>query len=152
VATFAFDREIDVSGDSATTWATLTDVPRVVGWISVVEGAEELEPLSRYTAVLKDKIGMFALRADLDITMSDVVEGRRLRGHADGQDRQVGARIVIDGLIELTPDGAGTKVRVSGSYDVTGRAATLGASTIRRKGDKVIEQFFGNLSAELAAP
>ena len=88
MATFAFDREIEVPGDPATTWATLTDV---------------------------------------------------------------GARIVIDGSIELTPDEAGTKVRASGSYDVTGQTAMLGASTIRRKGDKVIEQFFGDLPAELAA-
>jgi carbon monoxide dehydrogenase subunit G len=151
VATFPFDREVHVPGAPGATWATFTDVPRVVSWISVVEDAQELEPLSRYTAVLQDKIGMFALRADLDITLSDVVEGRQLRAHADGQDRQVGARIVIDGLIELTPADSGTQVRVSGSYDVTGRAATLGASSIRRKGDKVIEEFFRNLSQELAA-
>ena len=151
MATFRFDRELEVPADPAATWMTFTDVPRVVGWISVVEDAKELERLQRYTAVLKDKIGMFALRADLDIVMSDVVEGRQLRARADGQDRQVGARIVIDGLIELVPVGSGTKVHVSGSYDVTGRVATLGASSIRRKGDKVIEEFFSNLSRALAA-
>jgi carbon monoxide dehydrogenase subunit G len=150
VATFPFEREVEVPGDPAATWAAFTDVPRVVSWISIVENAREVEPLSRYTAVLQDKIGMFALRADLDITVADVIEGRQLRARADGSDRQVGARIVIDGLIELAPAGVGTRVRISGSYDVTGRAATLGASSIRRKGDKVIEEFFRNLSQELA--
>lgn len=152
MATFPFDRDVEVTGSPEAAWDAFTDVPRVVSWISVVEDAQEVEPLSRYTAVLKDRIGMFALRADLDITLSDVVPGHRLRAHADGQDRQVGARIVIDGLIELDPSGAGTRVRVSGSYDVTGRAATLGASSIKRKGDKVVDEFFANLSRELAAP
>jgi carbon monoxide dehydrogenase subunit G len=150
VATFTFDRELEVSGSPEAAWTTFTDVRRVVGWISVVEDAQEVEPLSRYTAVLQDKIGMFSLRADLDITLSDVVEPRQLRAHADGQDRQVGARIVIDGLIELSETGAGTRVKVSGTYHVTGKAATLGASSIRRKGDKVLEDFFGNLSRELS--
>jgi carbon monoxide dehydrogenase subunit G len=35
---------------------------------------------------------------------------------------------------------------------VTGRAATLGASSIRRKGDKIIEEFLANLARELSAP
>jgi carbon monoxide dehydrogenase subunit G len=152
VATFPFDRAVDVTGSPEAAWQAVTDVPRVVSWISVVEDAKEVDLLSRYTAVLMDRIGMFSLRADLDITLSDVVEGVRLRAHAEGQDRQVGARIVIDGLIELTPSESGTTVRVSGSYDVTGRAATMGASSIKRKGDKVVDEFFTNLSRELAAP
>lgn len=151
MATFPFDRAVEVPGGPDAAWVTFTDVPRVVSWISVVEDAQEIERLSRYKAVLKDKIGMFALRADLDISVSDVVEGGQLRAHADGQDRQVGARIVIDALIELTPSDGGTRVRVSGNYDVTGRAATLGASSIKRKGDKVVDEFFVNLSRELAA-
>jgi carbon monoxide dehydrogenase subunit G len=151
VPTYAFDRKLHVPGAPTAAWATFTDVERVVGWISVVEDARELDHLARYTAVLQDKIGMFALRADLDITVSDVVDGRRLTAHAEGQDRQVGARIVIDGTVELEDAQDGTQVRVAGSYDVTGRAATLGASSIRRKADKVLDEFFASLTRELSA-
>jgi carbon monoxide dehydrogenase subunit G len=42
-------------------------------------------------------------------------------------------------------------VRVSGSYGITGNAATLGSSAIKRKGDKVLEEFFGNLESDLSA-
>jgi len=149
VANFEFSRLVEVPGDPAATWQSFTDVRRVVSWISVVEDAKEFEPLSQYTAVLQDKIGMFSLRADLDIRVTEVVESRRLRVHADGQDRQVGARIVIDGVIELTLTESGTNVALTGSYDVTGRVATLGASSIHRKADKIIEEFFANLTREL---
>jgi carbon monoxide dehydrogenase subunit G len=149
---FAFDREVLVSGAPGRVWDRFTDVARVVEWVSVVKDARELQPLEHYSAVLQDKIGMFALRADLDITVSDVEPGRGLRARAEGQDRQVGSRIVIDVTVALDEEDDGSRVRVSGSYDVTGRAATLGASTIRRKGDKVLDDFFTNLEREMSSP
>jgi len=150
VTVFTFDRELQVPGEPAAAWKNFTDVRQVVEWISVIGEAEELEPMARYTAVLADKIGMFSLRADLHITVTEVAEDRGLRVHAEGQDRQVGARIVIDGNVQLAPTSGGTSVRVSGSYEVSGRAATLGASSIRRKGDKTLDQFFENLSRQLS--
>jgi carbon monoxide dehydrogenase subunit G len=103
MTTFKFSRELEVPGDPASTWKTFIDVRRVVSWISVVEDAEELEPLSRYTAVLRDKIGMFSLRADLDIRVTQLDEPRLLRAHADGQDRQVGARLRARGSSWTAP-------------------------------------------------
>lgn len=37
-----------------------------------------------------------------------------------------------------------------GTYEVTGRVATLGAGAIRKKGDRVLEGFFENAERELA--
>lgn len=150
--TFAFDREATVSAAQQPTWEQVTDVAKMVEWISVLQDAQEHEPLAKYSAVLHDKIGMFSLRADLDIAITDVEPGRRLRARAEGQDRQVGSRIVIDAHLELSGDAGESRVRLHGSYDVTGRVATLGTSAIRRKGDKVLDDFFTNLQRELAAP
>jgi carbon monoxide dehydrogenase subunit G len=38
---------------------------------------------------------------------------------------------------------------VKGQYEVTGRVATLGASMIRTKGEKMLEEFFTAASREL---
>jgi carbon monoxide dehydrogenase subunit G len=40
---------------------------------------------------------------------------------------------------------------VTGRYEITGRIATLGSGPIRKKGDKVLEEFFTNLGRELGA-
>lgn len=145
-----FQRELTLAAPPEVLWKTITDVPRLVRWISALEEAAEIEPLRRYSAVLMDRVGMFSLRADLDIRVVEHEEPRRMRVTAAGEDRQVGSRIAVEADLALTPREGGTALTVSGTYEVTGRVATLGGSTIRRKADKMMEEFFGNLRRELA--
>lgn len=151
MAEFVFDETVSVSGSPDAVWQLITDVPRLVGWIGVVHEAREIDPLSRYSAVIQDKVGMFKLRADLDIRMTEVDTGKRIVAHAEGQDRQIGSRIAIDAEVLLDPAPSATSVRVSGKYAITGNAATLGSSAIKRKGDKVINEFFEHLSSDSSA-
>jgi carbon monoxide dehydrogenase subunit G len=139
-----------VSADQEKTWATLTDVPLLVSWLSVLEQAEELAPLAHYSAVLMDRLGPFKLRADLDIVLSEVVDGRHVAVRAEGEDRQVGSRVVVDAVLDLEPGAAGgSVVRVAGTYEVTGRVASMGSGTIRKKADKILDEFFVHLAEAL---
>lgn len=145
-----FNRELSVSSDVKTCWEVLTDVPRLVEWVSIVDDAQEIAPLEKYTAVLMDRLGPFKLRADLDIVVSEVDIGKRIRVHASGEDRQVSSRIGIDAVLTLDElDGGGARVHVDGSYEVIGRVATLGAGMIRQKAAKILDEFFGRAAAEL---
>jgi carbon monoxide dehydrogenase subunit G len=145
-----FTRELSVSSGAKTCWELLTDVPRLVGWVSIVDDAQEISPLEKYSAVLMDRLGPFKLRADLDIVVSEVEVGHRIRVRASGEDRQVSSRIGVDATLTLTDlDSGGTRVAVDGSYEVIGRVATLGAGMIRQKAAKILDEFFGHASAEL---
>lgn len=148
MASFEFDRTVSIPGSPEVAWGLITDVPRLVDWISVVHDAKELQPLQQYSAVIQDKVGMFTLRADLDITLSEVDDGKRIVAHAEGQDRQVGSRITIHAEVLLEAEPESTNVRVNGNYEITGSGATLGSSAIRRKGEKVINEFFLHLAAD----
>lgn len=145
----SFSRELDLAVGAESCWATLTDVPTLVSWISVLDEAHEIEPLRRYSAVLMDKVGPFRLRADLDISLSDVRPCAQVRVHAVGEDRQVGSRISVDAKVQMAGRNGGTVLSVDGSYEVAGRVATLGAGTIRKKADKLMDEFFGNLTTAL---
>jgi carbon monoxide dehydrogenase subunit G len=151
MAEFDFDQTVQVNGSPDEVWSLITDVPRLVGWISVLEDARTVEELAHYTAVVRDKVGMFKLRADLDIRVAEKVERERIVVRAEGEDRQVGSRIVIDATVTMTPGTDQTDVRVGGRYSISGSAATLGSSTIQRKGDKVIKEFFQHLSSDAAS-
>jgi carbon monoxide dehydrogenase subunit G len=152
VPTSSFGRELSVSADQEKTWATLTDVPLLVSWLSVLEQAAELAPLEHYSAVLMDRLGPFKLRADLDIVLSGVVDGRHVAVRAEGEDRQVGSRVVVDAVLDLEPGPeGGSVVRVAGTYEVTGRVASMGSGTIRKKADKILDEFFGHLADGLGA-
>ena len=137
-----FHRELSVTSSAEETWAALTDVPRLVSWVSIVEDAEEIEPLARYSAVLMDRLGPFKLRADLDIVMSDVEVGRSLKVRAAGEDRQVGSRLVVEATLTTEPADGGTKIVVDGAYEVSGKAASMGSGTINKKAEKIMNGFF----------
>jgi len=131
-------------------WAVVSDIPTVLSWISIVGEVSTVDTGSRYEAVLEDRMGPFKLRADLEISLGEVVERELIRARGDGEDRQIGSRLIIDVTLALSDDGEGTAVDVHGSYEVTGRPATLGAGSIRKKAGKVLAEFFGSAERALA--
>jgi carbon monoxide dehydrogenase subunit G len=88
------------------------------------------------------------MRADLDLTV-ETRDPRGLHVSAAGEDRQVASRIAATIDLAIEPEGAGTSLRVTGKYEVTGKVATLGAGAIRKKGDKILEEFFDNAAKAL---
>jgi carbon monoxide dehydrogenase subunit G len=145
-----FDRTIELTAAPGAVWAAMRDVRRVASWVSIVREVRDVEPPRRYAALLEDRLGPFAMRADLDVTI-ETDGDRTMRVAAAGEDRQVASRISATIDLSLEPRAAGTVVTVHGRYEITGRIATLGSGAIRKKGDKILEKFFANLGRELGA-
>jgi uncharacterized protein len=146
-----FDRRFEVAVAPTQVWTTITDVERLVSWISILHSARELEPLVKYTATLEDRLGPFRLRADLDVNVTDSVVARAITVQAEGEDRQVGSRISVVGTLSLDDADVGTAITVTGEYEVTGRAASLGASSIRKKANMILDEFCNCATTELGA-
>ncbi|MDP9253011.1 MAG: SRPBCC family protein, partial [Chloroflexota bacterium] len=64
---FAKTIRLDASPDAV--WAAVRDVHRVASWLSIVREVRDVEPPRRYSALLEDRLGPFAMRADLDLTV-----------------------------------------------------------------------------------
>ncbi len=143
-----FTRTIELTAPPATVWVAMRDVRRVASWLSIVRDVRDVDPPHRYTALLQDRLGPFAMRADLEVTVTTDAD-HRMHVAAAGEDRQVASRISATIDLALEPRDAGTAVTVAGRYEITGRVATLGSGAIRKKGDKVLEEFFANLGREL---
>ncbi len=144
-----FAREIRLSAPSAAVWIALLDFHRVASWIPVVAELREIEPPSRYGAVLADRLGPFTLRADLAVTVDVRDADRRMRVTASGEDRQIASRISVSVDLAVRDEGTGSAVAVDGRYEITGRVATLGAGAVRKKGEHVLEQLFANMERDL---
>ena len=142
-----FQGTLQLDADAPTVWRTVSDLPTVLSWISVIEQVEESG--GGYSVVLADKLGPFKLRADVAITVLEQVEGKLIRAHGEGEDRQIGSRLIIDVSMALEEHDGGTRVDVDGSYEVTGRPAALGAGSIRKKANAILSEFF--TSAQEAA-
>lgn len=153
MTTEAFARTLPVSADADRAWQTLTDVDLLAGWVGIVHDVREITRLEKYTAVLQDRVGPFKLRADLDVTAEVLEPGRRIKIQAAGRDRQVDSRISVSATLALAerPDDGGTSIEVEGTYQVTGRVASMGGGVIRKKADRILEEFFGHAGEQLGA-
>jgi carbon monoxide dehydrogenase subunit G len=143
---FAKTIRLDANPDAV--WDAVRDVHRVASWLSIVREVRDVDPPRRYSALLEDRLGPFAMRADLGLTV-ETREPHGLHVSAAGEDRQVASRIAATIDLAVEPDGAGTSLKVFGRYEVTGKVATLGAGAIRKKGDKILEEFFASATKEL---
>ena len=151
-----FTKTVRLDAGSDAVWEAVNDVRRVASWVSIVREVRDVDPPRRYAALLEDRLGPFAMRADLDITVdraegpaAERSDGRQMRVSASGEDRQVASRISATIALSVQPDGPGTSLAVKGRYEVTGKVATLGAGAIRKKGDKILQEFFDSVAKEL---
>ena len=145
------EREFAVAAGRAAVWERLMEVPTVASWLPILHSVAEVEPLARYEAVLEDKVGPFALRADLGIEVVTMDEPTEVAVRARGEDRQVRSRIMIDAAVRLHDESPElTRIRLSGSYEITGRVATLGTGVIRSKATKLIDTFCTQAAQDLA--
>jgi carbon monoxide dehydrogenase subunit G len=95
-----FHETLTVAQPPGAVWAVVSRIPTVLSWISIVEQVEETAP-DRYRVVLADRLGPFKLRADLEVGVTERVEPRSIRAHGDGEDRQIGSRLIVDVALEL---------------------------------------------------
>ncbi len=144
-----FSQSLQVQSSLEECWNVITDAQQVAGWVSVVNTVVEVEPLETYTAVLEDSFGPFKLHADIKVRVTELVDRKSIRFEGNGQDRTVGTTIGVDARMELEPSESGTVIRVEGKYQVLGSVATMGGSTIRKKADTIIEEFFAAVDKAL---
>ncbi len=152
----AVDREFVVEAARDVVWPRLLDVQAVASWLPIMHSVTEVSSGgsgidgSSFQAAFEDKVGPFSLRADLHIEVSGVHDGEEVSIRARGEDRQIRSRIMIDAAARLSDAGSGqTRVQLVGSYEITGRVATLGAGVIRSKATKLIDTFCTNAATAL---
>ena len=151
------DREFVVEAARDEVWPRLLDVQAVASWLPIMHSVTEVSTGpsgidgSSFQAAFEDKVGPFSLRADLHIEVAGVRDGEEVSIRARGEDRQIRSRIMIDAACLLADDGPDrTRVHLNGTYEITGRVATLGAGIIRSKASKLIDTFCTNATHGLS--
>lgn len=146
-----FHETIQFTAEPDAVWAIVSDIPTVLSWISIVEAVEVVEPDTRFSVVLADKLGPFKLRADVDAVVAQRDPGSSIRARGDGEDRQIGSRLIVEVSLALEVRDGSTQLDVSGSYEVTGRPASLGAGAIRKKAANILAEFFASCERSVDA-
>jgi uncharacterized protein len=152
VATQAFSRQLQVLAPPQLSWSVLTDVDRLASWVGIVHDVVEVLRLERYSARLQDQVGPFKLRADLDVAVHVLSDGHEIELAASGRDRVVDSRISVRAVLRLAAaDHGGSTIEAEGTYEVTGRVASMGAGVIQKKADRILAEFFSSAARELGS-
>lgn len=144
-----FTMSMDLPAAPDQMWGVLTDVKRISECIPGCEDVQEIERLSVYKAIVKQKIGPFKLEVPADIRVDEVMEPERVRMHAAGSDKFTGTRLSVVMDVTLVSEERGTKLTVDAQLEVNGRLATLGMPMIKRRAEQNFQAFEARLQALL---
>ena len=142
-------KETDVAAGVDAAWALVGDLPRLSGCIPGVSDLREIEPGSRYSATVTDKLGPFRLQLPVEIAIQAREAPHRLAAELTGNDSRGQAR--VKGTVEATlaAAGGGAHLSLSAHLEVLGKLAALGATPMRRRADDIFAEFVRRVTAEL---
>ena len=145
-----FNMDMEMPAHPETIWPLFFDVARVAALIPGCEQVEECEPLKRYTAVMKQKIGIFRMVAPSEVVVEEMRAPWRVRARAKGRDKLTGTTmdVLLDVNLESTASN-GTRLRIDAAMEVAGRLAQLGYPVVKKKADELFVEFEKRLRAEL---
>jgi carbon monoxide dehydrogenase subunit G len=144
-----FADAITLSATPARTWETLVDFRRIAACVPGCEDVEEVEPLARYRAMMRQRVGPFRLDVPLEIEIEGMTPGESSRARARGRDKLTQTAVNATLGVALAPEGGGTRLSFVTDLQVTGRVAALGHSVIKRRSEENFAEFARRLRALL---
>jgi carbon monoxide dehydrogenase subunit G len=145
----AITKSVTLPRSADEVWALLQEPVRVASCLPNVRQFEPGDHPGRYTTLLVERLGPFAVQVALTIDVSEDAAARRMVAAVSGEDKAGQARVRGDVTATVTPAGDGATLEVSSNVEVLGRMAALGAVPMRRRGDQVFEQFVRNIGTLL---
>ncbi len=146
---FTMSMELATSRDVV--WRALTDVAQVSQCIPDCEEVVEVGRLASYTAVIRQKIGIFKIEVPAEIAVEEVTEPALIRTRAFGRDRITGTTVSVVLSVGLEEGEAVSLLTVDAEMEVQGRLASLGFGMIKRRAEQNFQVFEERLKALLGA-
>lgn len=148
----AFSAEFVVPSPVANVWALFFDLSRIAGLIPGCSDVVELEPNRRYSAVMRQRLGVFKLEVPAVIVLEELVEHRTVRARATGTDKLTGTSVDVLLDLQLQELEAGkTSIAVHSTTQVLGKLAALGYPIVKKRARELFGEFEQRLRAELDA-
>lgn len=142
---------MDLSGDHTfaapreRVWRFLLDPETLRQCLPGCERLDEVGP-DEYTATMKIGVAMIRGTYQGRVKISDKQEPERYRMLVEG--KGAAGQISGEGLLELFDEGGQTRVHYSGTANVRGTLARVGARVMQPAANMIVGQFFNCLAAK----
>lgn len=146
-----FMRDAEVRATRDRVWEMLSDVDALASCSTKVTDVESVIADQEWRLVLTDRVGPLTLSAPMSVSIVQRSPLEQVRIVAQGNDRMLGTRLHVEASVGCsdTPSSGPTRVTFVGSYDVSGKAANLGSSIVRRQANTMIDEFWKNFTSRL---
>ena len=131
-------------------WDFLMDVPRVAKSLPGVESVSQLDDTT-YQGMLKVRVGPISLNLQGKIIVEERDRGRwRATLRAEASDRMAAGAVKGKTSMELKEIGPKeTELLVETDVNILGKIGEFGQPIIRRKADKMLQEFVENIKKQL---
>lgn len=144
-----FEIQTSVECSKEALWSLLFDVSRVAVLIPGCSDVEEIEPLSQYTALIRQKVGPFKFEMPCEIVVDDYVEKARVGITATGQDKRTSTGALVKLVLILVDDADKVTIDIDADIQISGKLATLGFPIVKKKCTDIFREFNENLNQAL---
>lgn len=143
------DHSFQVPVPQEETWRLFHDIEAIAPCMpgAVLDRADE----NSFEGRVKVKVGAVAMSYRGKGTITRDEAARRVVLDLSGSETRGGGTATATVTATLTPDGEGTAVRVRTDLDLTGKPAQFGRGILVEVGDRLVQQFAGNLQKHLSA-
>lgn len=149
-----FNRDAEVKASRDLVWELLNDVDALANCSSRVRDVTSMIADQEWSLILTDRVGPLTLSAPMSVSIVERSNLQRVTIAAEGHDRALGTRLYVEASISCAEASSVdlTRVALDGSFTVTGKAANLGSSIVRRQANSMIDEFWLNFTNRLHSP
>jgi len=117
--------------------------------ISTIPDLQSSKILDKDHFEAKIKVGISVVRGTVDMKFEirDKTGGNHAKLIGDGSG--AGSKMHIESVLDLSPDGSGTKMGWSADADLGGLMAGIGSQILKGQSEKQVAQIFANIKAKL---
>jgi uncharacterized protein len=145
------ERQLVVGAPREEVWRLFWNIPELASCIPGCTGARPGSEPHRYLAGVEVRVGRFRVEFELEIIVTDAVEGELVKARAQGRDRRTRSAMISDLQLRLAPDHEhATRIALQNDLQVYGRLGSMGHKTIQRRSEELLDEFARNLQAKLA--
>ena len=147
------EHRITVPAPPERVWAFMMDIPAVSRCVPGVDGVARIDDTT-YSGVMSVRVGPIQIRLDGRVILAERDEpARQARMELQAADKRVNGAVNAKMRMQLSSVAGGDKtdVQIHTDTNVMGKLGEFGQAVIRKKADRIVQEFANNLSAAVAA-
>jgi carbon monoxide dehydrogenase subunit G len=145
---FHLDGTLSIRATPEKTFEALSDPEFMISTIPDLQSSKILDK-NHFEAKIKVGISVVRGAVDMKFEIRDQTGANHAKLIGDGSG--AGSKMHIESVLDLSPDGSGTRMAWSADADLGGLIAGIGSQILKGQSERQVAEIFANIKAKLEA-